>query len=81
MILLAIEKILTLPNVIILLKSVLNKDKNHHYYRIFLEKCSYQLAKKYSQIFFHSTIMVRFGEKNRKKKVLCCKKAYKNLGC
>ena len=81
MILLAIEKILTLPNVIILLKSVLNKDKNHHYYRIFLEKCSYQLAKKYSQFFFHSTIMVRFGEKNRKKKVLCCKKAYTNLEC
>ena len=29
-----------------LVKSVLNKDKNHHYCKIFLEKCSYQLAKK-----------------------------------
>ena len=28
-----------------LIKSVLNKDKNHYYYKKFLEKCSYQLAK------------------------------------
>ena len=27
-------------------KSVVNKDKNHYYYKIFVEKCSYQLAKK-----------------------------------
>ena len=40
------EKILTLHNVIIHIKSVLNKDKNPYYYKIFLEKCSYQLAKK-----------------------------------
>ena len=40
------EKILTWHNVIIQIKSVLNKNKNHGYYRIFLEKCSYQLAKK-----------------------------------
>ena len=38
---LPIEKILTLHNVIILIKSVLNKDKNHYYYKIFLEKCLY----------------------------------------
>ena len=43
---LPIEKILTLHNVIIHIKSVLKKDKNHYYYKIFLEKCSYQLAKK-----------------------------------
>ena len=43
---LPIEKRLTLHNVIIFMKSVLNKDKNHYYYKIFLEKCSYQLAKK-----------------------------------
>ena len=43
---LPIEKILTLHNVIILINSVLNKDKNHYYYKIFLEKCSYQLVKK-----------------------------------
>ena len=42
---LPIEKILTLHNVIIHIKSVVNKDKNHYYYKIFLEKCSYQLAK------------------------------------
>ena len=38
---LLIEKILTLHNVIIYIKSVLNKDKNHYYYRMFLEECSY----------------------------------------
>ena len=43
---LPIEKILTLHIVIILIKSVLNNGKNHYYYRIFLEKCLYQLAKK-----------------------------------
>ena len=40
------EKILTLHNVIIFIKSILHKDKNHYYYKIFLEKCLYQLAKK-----------------------------------
>ena len=29
-----------------LIKSVPNKDENHYYCIIFLEKCSYQLAKK-----------------------------------
>ena len=43
---LPIEKTLTLHNIIILIKSVLNKDKNHYCYKIFLEKCPYQLAKK-----------------------------------
>ena len=43
---LPIEKILTLYNVVIHFKSVLNKDKHHHYYKIFLEKFLYQLAKK-----------------------------------
>ena len=42
---LPIEKRLTL-HIIIHIKSVLNKDKNHYYYKTFLEKCSYQLAKK-----------------------------------
>ena len=42
---LPIEKILTLHSVIIHIKSVLNKDKNHYYCKIILEKCSYQLAK------------------------------------
>ena len=43
---LRIEKASTLHNVIMLIKSVPNKDKNHCYYKIFLEKCSYQFAKK-----------------------------------
>ena len=43
---LPIEKLLTLHNVIMLIKSVLNKDKIHYYYKIFLEKCSYHLGKK-----------------------------------
>ena len=43
---LAIEKRLTLHDVIIHIKSDLNKDKNHYYYKIFLEKSSSQSAKK-----------------------------------
>ena len=43
---LPVEKTLTLHIVIIHIKSFLNKDKNHYYYKIVLEKCSYQLAKK-----------------------------------
>ena len=43
---LPVEKMLTLHNVIILIKSVLNKDENHYYYKMFLEKWSDQLAKK-----------------------------------
>ena len=39
---LPIEKRLTSHNVIN--KSVLNKDNIHYYFKIFLEKCSYQLA-------------------------------------
>ena len=42
----AYRKVLILHNVVTLIKSVLNKDKNHYYYKKFLEKCSYQLAKK-----------------------------------
>ena len=47
-----IEKILTLHNVITHIKSVLNKDKNHYYYKIFFEKCSCQLVKGWSHNFF-----------------------------
>ena len=39
---LPIEKILTFLNVIILIKTVVNKNKNY-YYNIFLEKASYEL--------------------------------------
>ena len=79
---LPIGKTLTLHNAIILIKSILNKDKNHYYSKIFLEKCSYQLAIKYSHFFFHSIMMVRFGEKEiAKENFYAAKKNFKNLGC
>ena len=39
---LSIEKILTFHNDTILIKSVVNKNKNRYYYNIFLEKGSYK---------------------------------------
>ena len=42
---LATEKILTL-HVIILIKSLLNKDENYYYFKTFSEKRLYQLVKK-----------------------------------
>ena len=42
---LPLGKVLTFHNVIILIKSVFNKDKNSYYYNIFLEKRTYQLPK------------------------------------
>ena len=59
---LPIEKILTLHNVTIHIKSVLNKDKNHYYYNTFFEKY-YQLAENWLQIFVYGITVVRFGEK------------------
>ena len=53
---------MTLHNVIIHIKSVVNKDKNHHYYKTFLKKYSYQIDKKQLQFSFHSFIMLRFGD-------------------
>ena len=35
------KKILTFHNVIIFIRSVVNKDKNKNYCNIFLEKCLY----------------------------------------
>ena len=43
---LPIKKTMTLRDVMIFIKSVLNKDKNDYYYEIFLEKCLNQLVKK-----------------------------------
>ena len=43
---LPLEETLTSSNVIILIKSVFNKDQNHYHYNTFLEKYSYQLAEK-----------------------------------
>ena len=36
---------MTLHNVITVIKSVLHEDKNHYYYKIFLEKCLHHVAK------------------------------------
>ena len=36
------KNILTFHNIIILIKSVVNKNENNYYYNIFLEKCSYK---------------------------------------
>ena len=36
------KKILAFHNVIIFIRSVVNRDKNKYYYNIFLEKCSYK---------------------------------------
>ena len=57
---LTLPKTLTLHNVVIFIKSVLNKDQNHYYYNIFLEKCSCQVTKKEWQKSFDSIIMLRF---------------------
>ena len=43
---LPLEKILTFYNVIILIKSVLNKHKNNYCHNILLERASYELPKK-----------------------------------
>ena len=59
---LLIEKIFALHNIIIPIKSVLDKDQNQYYYNKFLEKCTYQLAKKQSQISFDIIVMLRFGK-------------------
>ena len=39
---LPIEKMLTFHNVLILIKSVVNKSKSNYYYNMFLEKGSYK---------------------------------------
>ena len=39
---LLLEKTLTFRNVIILIKSIYSKDKNHYYHNIFMEKCLYK---------------------------------------
>ena len=39
---LPIEKVLSFHDVIMLIKSVVNKNENNCYYKIFLEKCSYK---------------------------------------
>ena len=43
---LSLAKAMTFNNVIILIKSVWNNDKNNYYRNIFLEKPSYEIPKK-----------------------------------
>ena len=75
---LPLEKILTLHNAIILINIVLNKDKNHYYYKIFLGKCLYQLAKKQSQkSFLQYSNSEIYNEQSNKRKVLCWQKPIK----
>ena len=73
----SIEKPLALNNVIILIKSVLNKDQNHYYYNIFLEKFSYKLI--FFFFFFDSILLLRFGKgKAAKKKFHSAKETINN---
>ena len=66
-------------NVIILIKSVLNKDKNHYYHNIILDECSYHLAKSNHKTFFHSIIIWRFGETKVTKEKFCASKYGDNI--
>ena len=59
---------LTLHNVIILIKSVLNKDQNHYYYEIFLENVRISYLKNNDRNAFDSIIMLRFGDIKTAKK-------------
>ena len=61
---LTLKETLTLHNVVILIQSLLNKNKNHYYYNVFLERCLYQLAKKYwQQIQFTSFFLNKCSHK------------------
>ena len=53
----------------ILIKSVLNQNQNHHYYNIFLEKYLYQLAKINDKCFLIGNNVEIRQEKNKKKKI------------
>ena len=77
---LPLEETLTLHNVIIFTKLVFNKDQNY-YCNIFLEKYSYQLAKKVTTIFFDSVIIFRFGETKVAKVEFYSLKNNENLEC
>ena len=59
---LPLEEICTLRNVIILIKSVLNKDQNRCCYNKFLGKCSNQFAEKVAAKVFDSIMMLRFDK-------------------
>ena len=57
---LPIEKILTLHNFIIYMKSV--NHKNHYYYKIFSENAHINYLKSNYRIFFCNAVMAKFGK-------------------
>ena len=73
-----IKNALPLHNVVILIQLVLNKDKNHGCYKIFLEQCLYQLAKEQSQkkIFWDNNGEL-WKERNKKENVYAVKESIK----
>ena len=68
-----LQKTLTF-HAIVLIKSVFNKNQNHYFYNMFLEKCFNQLDKNIDKYFFHSIIILKFGEPQVAKKSWCKKK-------
>ena len=78
----SLEKALTLNDVIILIKSLFDKNQNNYYYNIHLKKkCLYQLAKN-NDNFLDSITMLNFRETKVAKGKLCgAKKSNKYLGC
>ena len=53
-----LEKTMTFHNVVILIKSVFDKDRNNYYYNIFLEKASNELPKNSFCIKYKCYIMI-----------------------
>ena len=53
-----LEKAMTFHNVVILIKSVFDKDRNNYYYNIFLEKASNELPKNSFCIKYKCYIMI-----------------------
>ena len=68
MVFLPLENTSTLHNFIILVKSAFNEDQNHYYYNIFLKKNN-------GKNFFHSIIILKFGEEKVAKKIYDTKKS------
>ena len=54
---LPLEKTITFHNLIKLIKSVFNKDKNNSYYNIFLEKTLYELSVKHLFVWNANSIL------------------------
>ena len=61
-----LEETLTLLSVVMIIKSVFNKNKNYYYYNLFLAKCPFQLVKllqkRIAAKSFDSITMLRIGK-------------------